>query len=93
MWTKVAPALEFPEPPMPYLPMILLGFDEEEYVNKMDKDIFEPIPTPVMALTYEAIDLVEEAGKMIAKVFRERSTGETGREDGEDISRDPPSEL
>ena len=34
-WAKVAPALEIPEPLVFYSPMILSGFDEEEYMNRL----------------------------------------------------------
>ena len=34
-WVKFLPALEIPEPLMFYLPMILSGFDEEEYMNRL----------------------------------------------------------
>ena len=39
-WAKATPALapEYPEPLAPYLPMILPGFDEDEYVNRPKED-------------------------------------------------------
>ena len=47
-----------------------------------------------MAPTNEVANLAEEAGEMTAaEVSGERSTGEIGREDGEDVSRDTPPEL
>ena len=73
--------------------MILPVFDAKEYVNKPDKDVPKPIPTYVVASIDEAANLVEEAREMLAEVSRKRSTEETGREDGEDVSRDPPPEL
>ena len=58
-------------------------------MNKLNKDVPEPIPAHVVASTNETANLAEEAGEMIAKVFGERSTEETGREDGEDVPWDP----
>ena len=93
MWTKVALAPEFPEPPAPNSPMTLPSFDEEEYMNRPNEDVPEPISTHIVAPTDEAANQTKEAGKMIAKVSRERSTKEIGRENGEDVSRDPPPKL
>ena len=93
MWTKVALAPEFLKPPAPYLPMILPSFDEEAYMNKPNEHVPKPIPAQVVAPTDEVANLVEEVREMIAEVSRERFAEETGREDGEDVSRDPPPEL
>ncbi|GFS32724.1 class I glutamine amidotransferase-like superfamily protein [Actinidia rufa] len=45
--TKVAPAPKFPESPPPYSPMILLGFDKEEYMNRPGED--ENVPGLILA--------------------------------------------
>ena len=37
-WAKAAPTPKFPKPPTPYSPIILRGFDEEEYVNRTEED-------------------------------------------------------
>ncbi|GFS36489.1 hypothetical protein Acr_00g0046260 [Actinidia rufa] len=93
--TKAAPVPEFLESLPPYLPMILPGFDEEKYLNRPDKD--ENVPEPVlahdMASTNEASNPAEEAGKTIAEVSKERSVEKTGKDNGEDLSQDPPPEL
>ncbi|PSS07836.1 Cortactin-binding protein like [Actinidia chinensis var. chinensis] len=94
-WNKAALAPNFLESPTPYSPMILPGFDEEEYMNRPDEDedISEPIHAREMAPTNEDANLAEEARKTIAEVYGERSVEEIGRDDGEDASRDPPPEL
>ncbi|GFS36310.1 hypothetical protein Acr_00g0045300 [Actinidia rufa] len=94
-WTKVALIPEFPESPMPYSPMILSSFDEEKYVNRPDEaeDVPKPLLARDVAPTNRAANPTEETGEMIARVSRERSVEETGRDDGEDASQDPPHEL
>ncbi|GFS32684.1 hypothetical protein Acr_00g0024020 [Actinidia rufa] len=94
-WNKAALAPKFLESLTPYSPMILPGFDEDEYMNRPDEDedISEPILARDMAPTNEAANLAEEARKTIAEVYGERSVEETRRDDGEDASRDPPPEL
>ncbi|PSS08026.1 Ubiquitin-associated protein like [Actinidia chinensis var. chinensis] len=89
MWPYDAPAPEFPESPAPYSPLILSSFDEEEFLNKLEED--EVVPKPIRDLTaapdIEAIDLVEEVRRMVAKALGEWSTEETRAADGRDADQ------
>ena len=60
-WAKATPTLELPAPPAPYLPMILLGFNKEEYMNHSDED--EEVVDAAVASGNKVSKLAEEAGK------------------------------
>ena len=75
-WAKVASA---PVHPAPYLPMILLGFNKEKYMNRLEKD--EAASDAVVAPINEAAKLAEEVAKTTAK------------EVGKDVAQDPPLKL
>ncbi|GFZ18947.1 hypothetical protein Acr_27g0006860 [Actinidia rufa] len=54
-WAKAAPAPEFPPSPVPYSPMIMPGFNEEEYQKRPDEDedALDRTPNPVMTSSNE----------------------------------------
>ena len=37
-WSKAAPEMELSNSPKPYLPLVLPGFNEEEYMNQLAKE-------------------------------------------------------
>ena len=82
-WAKAAPA--------PYSAIILPDFDEEEYINRSKED--EDAADATMALGNEASNLMEEAGRTVAKAFREKATEEPKEDTGEDAAQDLPPEL
>ena len=84
------PAPEFPESPVPYLPMILSGFDEEEYVTRPEED--EGAIDAIVAPSNKVANLAIEARRTVAEASGEKSTGEKSAEDArEDAARVPPA--
>ena len=82
---------------MPYSPIILPDFNENEYVNRSneDEDVPEPVPIPalVVAPNIEVANLAKEAEDTVADAFEERSVEEIGGDDGENADRDPIPKL
>ena len=64
-WVKAAPTPELYKPFVPYSPMILPGFNKEEYMNwvKEDKDVANVVVPPISDTTQP----MEEAEKTAAK--------------------------
>ena len=58
---------------MPYSPIILPSFDEDEYVNRLEGDEDAIVAT---VLGNEVANLVEEVGVAIAEASLERTTEE-----------------
>ncbi|GFS40390.1 hypothetical protein Acr_00g0068260 [Actinidia rufa] len=75
-WAKVAPVPKFLESPMPYSPMILPDFDEEEYVNRPEEE--EDVPDSVVALGDEAAYLAKGADGIATEGFGEKFAEEAG---------------
>ncbi|GFS42556.1 hypothetical protein Acr_00g0080520 [Actinidia rufa] len=69
-----------------YSPLILPDFDEEEFLNKVEENEVAPEPVPdfSVAPNIEVVDSAEEVGKAVAEAPGDRSTEETGADDGED---------
>ncbi|GFS30025.1 hypothetical protein Acr_00g0009740 [Actinidia rufa] len=80
-WAKAAPEAELPESPESYSPMILPGFNEEEYMNQPAEEGGE------VAL---ADEVAERTGEAAAE-----EAGEDAAQDqaGEDAAQDPPPKL
>ena len=72
-WAKTAPAPEFLKPLAPYSPIILPGFDEEEYVNRPKED---EVVDEVVDPSNEAAQLADEAGQTTVE-----GTGEDATQD------------
>ena len=58
---------EFLESPAPFLLMVLLGFDEEEYVNGLEED--EDVATNVVAPSNGVVQLTEDEGQTTMEVM------------------------
>ncbi|GFS46133.1 hypothetical protein Acr_00g0100310 [Actinidia rufa] len=88
-WTRATPVPEFPESLVPYSPMILPGFDEEEFLNrpKEDEVAFEPVPDLAVASDIEVADPAEEVGGAVAKAPGEWPAEETGVDDGDNADQ------
>ena len=97
VWAKTTLTFEFPKLSMPYSPIILPDFNENEYVNRSneDEDVPEPVPIPalVMAPNIEVANLAKEAEDTVADAFEERSVEEIEGDDGENADRDPIPKL
>ncbi|GFY87439.1 hypothetical protein Acr_05g0010780 [Actinidia rufa] len=92
-WARAALAPDFPESPAPYSPLTLPGFDEEEFLNRLDEDedTLEPVLDPTVTPGTEVSNPTKEIGRTVAKTFEERSVEETGIGGMEDADRIPPS--
>ncbi|GFZ06277.1 hypothetical protein Acr_18g0004470 [Actinidia rufa] len=69
IWVQDAPAPMFPESPTPYSQLILLGFDEEEFLNRLEEDEVAPEPVPGLTATLDikVADLAEEVRGAVAE--------------------------
>ncbi|GFY81580.1 hypothetical protein Acr_01g0013890 [Actinidia rufa] len=71
-WAKAAPTVEFPKPPEPYSPLILLSLNEEEYLNQPTEEDGKEAQAS-KATEPEGEASVDEAGK-VATEAREAAT-------------------
>ncbi|GFS30002.1 hypothetical protein Acr_00g0009640 [Actinidia rufa] len=76
-WAKAAPEVELPESPESYSPMILPGFNEEEYMNQPAEEA-------------PADEATEHTGEAAAEEAREDAAQDQA---GEDAAQDPPPKL
>ena len=90
-WAKVAPSPECPGSPVPYSPIIMPGFDEEEYVNRLEEN--EDAADAIVVSSNEAANLVEEVGITVVEASVEKTAKEPGEDTREDVNQDPPPEL
>ena len=84
-WAKAALTPVFPESLVPYSPMILLKFDEEEFFNWLEEE--EDVDSNMAA------NLTVEVRRMVAKESEEKSVKDTREDAREDAARNPPPKL
>ncbi|GFY96810.1 hypothetical protein Acr_11g0011160 [Actinidia rufa] len=59
----------FPGSPIPYSPLILPGFDEEEFMNRLNEDegALKPVPNPTVALGIKAAGPTKKVNRTATK--------------------------
>ncbi|GFY88871.1 hypothetical protein Acr_06g0008110 [Actinidia rufa] len=94
-WARAAPAPEFLEFLAPYSPLILPGFNEEEFLNKPEEDevIPEPVLDLIVALNLQATNPAEEVRRAVVEESGERFVEETRANDGGDADQNSPFEF
>ena len=77
----------------PYSPLMFPGFDEEEFMNRLDEDedALEPIPGLVVTPGTEAANLAVEIERTVIEASKERVAEETGVGGGDDADWNSPS--